>query len=88
VTTAPDPYQAAEPPSQAGFSVTAMPLVRPVVLDQFWADLTFVHWPVRPDSVAHLFPHGTRGPAQEYSRYWIAGGEAKMPRPAGSRNPQ
>jgi uncharacterized protein len=60
VTTAPDPYQAAEPPSLAGFSVTAMPLVRPVVLDQFWADLTFVHWPVRPDSVAHLFPHGTR----------------------------
>ena len=29
-------------------------------LDQFWADLTFVHWPVHPQRVAHLFPPGTR----------------------------
>ncbi len=27
---------------------------------QFWADLTFIHWPVRPEGVAHLFPPGTR----------------------------
>lgn len=27
---------------------------------QFWADLTFVHWPVRPDTVAHMYPPGTR----------------------------
>lgn len=27
---------------------------------QHWADLTFVHWPVRPEDVAHLFPRGTR----------------------------
>jgi uncharacterized protein YqjF (DUF2071 family) len=40
--------------------VTAPPLPRPVLFDQFWADLTFVHWPVHPDSVAHLFPRGTR----------------------------
>ena len=30
------------------------------IVDQFWADLTFVHWPVGPDRVAHLFPPGTR----------------------------
>ena len=28
--------------------------------DQSWLDLTFVHWPVRPDDVAHLYPPGTR----------------------------
>jgi uncharacterized protein len=27
---------------------------------QHWAELTFVHWPVRPDAIAHLFPAGTR----------------------------
>ena len=32
----------------------------PVCVQQFWADLTFVHWPVRPEDVAHLFPPGTR----------------------------
>lgn len=35
-------------------------LPRPVVFDQFWADLTFVHWPVDPAAVVHLFPPGTR----------------------------
>lgn len=44
----------------AGVSPVAPPLPRPVLFDQFWADLTFVHWPVDPDSVAHLFPPGTR----------------------------
>ncbi len=38
----------------------APPLPRPVLFDQFWADLTFVHWPVEPQRVAHLFPPGTR----------------------------
>ena len=44
----------------AGFPVTAPPLPRPVVIAQHWADLTFIHWPVRPESVAHLYPPGTR----------------------------
>jgi uncharacterized protein YqjF (DUF2071 family) len=44
----------------AGFPLTPPPLRRPVVFDQYWSDLTFVHWPVRPDSVAHLYPPGTR----------------------------
>lgn len=42
------------------FQVTAPPLPRPVLFDQFWSDLTFVHWPVQPQRVAHLFPPGTR----------------------------
>lgn len=36
------------------------PLPRPVLFDQFWGDLTFVHWPVEPQRVAHLYPPGTR----------------------------
>ncbi|WP_445170828.1 YqjF family protein [Mycolicibacterium sp. Dal123E01] len=28
--------------------------------DQSWLDLTFLHWPVRPDDVAHLYPPGIR----------------------------
>jgi uncharacterized protein YqjF (DUF2071 family) len=40
--------------------VTAPPLLRPVVVDQHWCDVTFVHWPVSPLSVAHMFPPGTR----------------------------
>lgn len=35
-------------------------LPRPVVFDQEWRDLAFLHWPVRPDDVADLFPPGTR----------------------------
>ena len=31
-----------------------------MLVGQFWGDLTFLHWPVRPDAVAHLFPEGTR----------------------------
>lgn len=44
----------------SGVSLTAPPLPRPVLVGQFWADLTFLHWPVHPDRVAHLFPAGTR----------------------------
>lgn len=43
-----------------GVSPFAPPLPHPVLFDQFWADLTFVHWPVDPGTVAHLFPPGTR----------------------------
>jgi uncharacterized protein len=42
------------------FQVIAPLLPRPVLFDQFWCDLTFVHWPVEPQRVAHLFPVGTR----------------------------
>ncbi len=46
--------------SLAGYPVTAPPLPRPVMFEQFWADLTFMHWPVRPAAVEHLYPPGTR----------------------------
>lgn len=44
----------------AGYPVTPPPLPRPVLFDQRWDDLTFVHWPVRPADVVHLYPAGTR----------------------------
>ena len=43
-----------------GYPLTPPPLRRPVVFDQCWAELTFVHWPVLPETVAHLYPPGTR----------------------------
>ncbi len=43
-----------------GFLVTAPSLPRPVFTQQYWSDLTFVHWPVDPDAVAHMYPEGTR----------------------------
>jgi uncharacterized protein YqjF (DUF2071 family) len=46
--------------SLAGFPVDAPPLPRPVTFAQFWSDLTFIHWPVRPEDVAHLYPPGAR----------------------------
>ncbi|MGH3676685.1 MAG: YqjF family protein [Mycobacterium sp.] len=46
--------------SLAGYPVTAPPLRRPVLIAQHWADLTFIHWPVRPETIAHLYPPGTR----------------------------
>lgn len=52
MTDIPDPL--------AGFPVTPPPLRRPVLFDQTWVDLTFIHWPVHPDTVAHLYPAGTR----------------------------
>ncbi|OBJ56185.1 YqjF family protein [Mycobacterium sp. 1423905.2] len=47
-------------PRLAGFPVTPPPLTGPVILDQDWRDLAFVHWPVRPESVEHMYPPGTR----------------------------
>ena len=44
----------------AGFPVSPPPLPHPVALTQHWVDLTFVHWPVHPESVTHLYPPGTR----------------------------
>ncbi|MCV7381349.1 hypothetical protein BST11_11795 [Mycobacterium alsense] len=38
----------------------APPLPGRVTFEQRWADLTFIHWPVRPDGVEGLCPPGTR----------------------------
>jgi uncharacterized protein len=43
-----------------GYPVTPPPLTRPVILEQRWGDVSFVHWPVLPESVAHMYPPGTR----------------------------
>lgn len=48
------------PDPLAGFPVTPPPLRRPALFDQSWVDLTFIHWPVQPAAVAHLYPPGTR----------------------------
>jgi uncharacterized protein YqjF (DUF2071 family) len=46
--------------SLAGYPVVPPPLPRPVFSTNRWSELTFVHWPVRPESVAHLYPPGAR----------------------------
>jgi uncharacterized protein YqjF (DUF2071 family) len=43
-----------------GFPVAAPPLPWPVFTHQHWTDLTFVHWPVDPEAIAHFYPAGTR----------------------------
>jgi len=44
----------------AGYPVMPPVLPRPALFDQRWTDLTFIHWPVDPASVEHLYPPGTR----------------------------
>ncbi|OBH56939.1 YqjF family protein [Mycobacterium sp. E2479] len=44
----------------AGYPLTPPPLAGPVTFDQRWRDLTFIHWPVRPESVEPMYPAGTR----------------------------
>ncbi len=38
----------------------APPLDRPVIFDQLWCDLAYLHWPVDPADVARFMPPGTR----------------------------
>ena len=52
--------QSRESSALTGYPVTPPPLPGPVTFDQHWGELTFVHWPVLPESVAHLYPPGTR----------------------------
>ena len=58
----PDPSSAdsADGSALAGFPVAAPPLPSPVFTHQHWSDLTFLHWPVDPKAVAHLYPVGSR----------------------------
>ena len=44
----------------AGYPVHAPPLRGPAIMDQYWNDLAFVHWPVEPSTVAGYFPAGSR----------------------------
>jgi uncharacterized protein len=38
----------------------APPLPKPHTLRQFWRDLSFLHWAIDPDAIAHLYPPGVR----------------------------
>jgi uncharacterized protein YqjF (DUF2071 family) len=62
MTVAPGPptAESGESPPLAGYPVTPPPLPGRTTFEQRWADLTFIHWPVRPESVAGLYPPGTR----------------------------
>ena len=62
MTAIPDPTAAesTEISALAGYPLTPPPQPRPVVFDQRWGELTFVHWPVLPESVEHMYPPGTR----------------------------
>ena len=51
---------AGEVSALAGYPVTPPPLAPPVVFDQRWSEVTFIHWPVEPRTVEHLYPAGTR----------------------------
>lgn len=44
----------------ADYPVTPPPLPAPIFSAQRWSELTFVHWPVDPAAVAHVYPPGTR----------------------------
>ncbi|GAB2477563.1 YqjF family protein [Jatrophihabitans fulvus] len=44
----------------AGVPREAEPLSGPTMFAQDWLDLLFLHWPVDPASVAHLYPPDTR----------------------------
>lgn len=44
----------------ADHPVTPPALPPPVFTSQRWTDVTFIHWPVEPAAVAHLYPQGTR----------------------------
>lgn len=57
MTAIPDPSASQ---GLAGYPVTPPPLPGPVTFDQRWRDLTFIHWPVRPDTVEWMYPPGTR----------------------------
>lgn len=60
MTGVPGPPPGGDDPALAGYPVTPPPLPGPVTFDQRWSQLTFVHWPVRPEGVEHMYPPGTR----------------------------
>jgi uncharacterized protein len=49
--------------------VSAPSLPGPVLLQQTWRNMVYVHWPVAPESVARLFPAGTRPDTLEGRTY-------------------
>lgn len=51
------------------FTRGAAPLRPPIVFDQQWCDVSFLHWPVEPAAIAHLFPPGCRPDVVEGRSY-------------------
>ena len=47
-------------PGPEPVTADAPPLRGPVLMNQEWLDLTFLHWAVPPERVAHLMPRGVR----------------------------
>lgn len=60
VTPGPTAGEPDEPPGLEGFALTPPPLAGQVTFDQHWHDLTFIHWPVRPERVEPMYPPGSR----------------------------
>ena len=56
----PSSWSAPEPVSAAAPALTG-----PVLMNQDWLDLTFLHWAVDPGRVAHLMPRGVRPDVHE-----------------------
>ncbi len=50
-------------------STTAPPLRGPVIMNQDWRDLSFIHWAVPPGRVRHLMPPGVEPDTFEGSTY-------------------
>lgn len=50
-------------------SPDAPPLTGTVLMNQDWLDLTFLHWAVDPERVAHLMPPGVRPDVHEGRTY-------------------
>lgn len=54
------------------YPVSAPPVRGPVLFDQRWCDLAFLHWPVEPDTVARYFPPGTRPDVDDHGLTYVA----------------
>jgi uncharacterized protein len=59
-TPGPSAAETNRPHRLDGYPLIPPPLPRPVTFDQHWRHLTFIHWPVRPESVEPMYPPGTR----------------------------
>lgn len=59
-TPGPPAAESDESPDLAGFPIVAPALPGRVTFEQRWDDLTFIHWPVRPEGVEGVCPPGTR----------------------------
>lgn len=51
------------------FTRGAAPLRPPILFDQQWRNVAFLHWPVEPATITHLFPPGCRPDVVEGRSY-------------------